>query len=221
MVAVLRIDDQLSFVQELVGHEDRLVEVTARIAAQVEDQFRNTLRTQRIERPADLRRGRARKLTQTDVADAVHDPEGRLDAPDRDHAALDFHIDQSGNALPLETEADLRAARPAQAFHDLVLRHPAPGDQRIVDLHDPVARLDTGPVARPLRNDVEHDDRIGGHVEDHADAVELPFEGFVQFLHLRSRDVDRMGVEFSHEHRDDMLGQGIHRHGIDIAVFDE
>ena len=46
MVAILGVDNQLLLVQELVGDEDGLIEEPARVAAQVENQFRHPLTTQ-------------------------------------------------------------------------------------------------------------------------------------------------------------------------------
>ena len=221
MAAVLRIDDQLPLVQKFVGHGDGLVEESARVAAQVEDELRHPLRPQRVQRRTELPGGRPCELPQLDIADAVHDAEGRLDAPDRNDAAFDLHLHQSVDPLPAEPQTDLRAARPAQHLHHVVLRNFPPGDERIADLDDPVPGLDAGLVARAVRDDVQHDHRIGGHVEHHADPVELAFERLVQRGHLRRGDIDRMGVQLPHEQRNDVLGERIHRHRIDVAVLDE
>ena len=221
MAAVFGVDDQLPLVQELVGHGDRLVEESARIAPEVEDQLRDPLGAQRGQRPAELVVSRPGELPQLDITHAVGDAEGRFDAPDRDHAALNVDRHQSGDALPPDAQVHRRTARSAQHLHDVVLGNLAPGDHRIADLDDPVAGLDAGLVAGALRNDVQHDHRVGSHVEDHADTVELPFERFVQRLHLRSGDVDRMGVELLDQQRNDMLGEGVHRHGIDILILDQ
>ena len=207
--------------QELVGHEDRLVEVAARVAAQVEDQPVDPLGTQLRQGLQQLLVGRPRELSQLDVARRAADAEGRLDAADRNDAAHDLHLDQIGDVLPPEAQPHGRSARSAQPLDDLVLRNAAARHERVVDLDDAVPGLDAGLVARSLRDDVEHDDRIGGHVEDHADAVELPFEGFVQRLHLRGGDIDRMGVKLLDQQRNDMLGERVHRHGVDVLVLDE
>ena len=221
VVTVFGIDDQLALVQELVGHGDRLVEKSARVAPQVEDQLRHTLGAQRGECPVELVERTAGKLSQLDVPYAVGDAESRFDTLDRNHAAHDIDLDQVGDTLPFEAQVNRRTARTAQFLDDIVLGNLAPGDKRIVDLDDPVAGLDPGLVARALGNDIQHDDRVGSHVKDHTDTVELPFEGFVQSLHLRNGDIDRVGIELLDQHRDDVLGQRIHRHRIDILVLDQ
>ena len=221
VTAVLGVDDQLALVQKLVGHGDRLIEEPAGIAPQVENQFRHPFGAQRRQRLAEFVESGPRELPQLDVPHAVGDAEGRFDAPDGNDAAHDLDLDQIGDALPFETETDRRAARSAQHFDDVVLGNLTPGDKRIADLDNAVPGLDAGLVARALRNDVQHDDRVGGHVEDHADAVELPFERFVQSLHFRGGDIDRMGVQLLDQHRNDVFGERVHRHRVDILVLDQ
>ena len=75
MLAVFRVDDQLVFVQEFVGDHDGLVEIAARVAPQVEDEFGGALRTQRIQRCLHLVEGRPCELSQLDVTDAVGNAE--------------------------------------------------------------------------------------------------------------------------------------------------
>ena len=123
--------------------------------------------------------------------------------------------------LPLQTETNGSAARTAQPSDDAVLRNAAPGDQRIVDLHDAVAGPHARLVARTPRDDIEDDDRVGGHVEHHADAVELALQRLVHGGHLLGRHIDRMGIELADEQRDDMLRERIHRYRIDVAALDE
>lgn len=221
MVAVLRVDNQLPLVEKLVGHQNRLVEEAARIAAQVENQLADPLAAQRVERPRQLLVGRPGELPQADVADAVGDAEGRLDTSDGYHVTHHLDRNQVGNSLPAQPQTDLRAARTAQHLDHLLLRNAASGHERVADFEDAVPGPHPRLVARTVGDDVEHDDRIGGHVEDHADAVELTLEGLVERLHLRGGDVDRMGVQFAHEQRDDMLGKRIHRDGVDVLVLDE
>ena len=221
LVAVLGVDNQLPLVEKFVGHGNRLVEEPSGIAAQVENQPVDPLGAQKGERPAHLHRGGPGELAQLDITDAALDAERRFDALDGDGAAHDLHLHQLGNPLPLQPETHGRAARPAQAPDDVVLRNLAPGDQRIVDFDDAVARPDPDLVAGPLRNDVQHDNRVGRHVENHADAVELAFERLVHGRHFGRGNIDRMGVELADQKWDDMLGERIHRHRVDVLVLDE
>ena len=220
-MAVLGIDDQLLLVQEFVGDQNRLIEIAARIAPEVEDQFGDAFRPQRSQRLLHLRGGGAGELPQFDVTDAVGDAECRFDALDRNLVAYDIDADQLTDSLPSESEVHCRAARTAQFLHHVALRNLLSRHERVVDLDDAVAGLDSGLVARSLRDDVQHDHRVGGHVEDHADAVELALQRFVQLLHLGSRNVDRMRIQLLDQQRYDMFGQRIHRHRIDILVLDQ
>ena len=221
MLAVFRVDDQLVFVQEFVGDHDGLVEVAARVAPQVEDKFGNALRTQRIQRCLHLIEGRPGELSQLDVTDAVGNAERRFDTLDRNLVAHDVDAHQVGDTLASQPEVHGRAARAAQFLHHIALRDFLPRDERVVDLDDTVAGLDPGLVAWALRDDVQHDHRVGRHVEDHADAVEFAFERFVDLLHLRCRNIDRVGIELLDQQRDDVLGKRIHRHRIDILILDQ
>ena len=221
VMAVLSIDDQLLLVQEFVGDQNRLIEIAARIAPEVEDQFGDAFRPQRSQRLLHLRGGGAGELPQFDVTDAVGDAECRFDALDRNLVAYDIDADQLADSLPSESEVHCRAARTAQFLHHVALRNLLSRHERVVDLDDAVAGLDSGLVARSLRDDVQHDHRVGGHVEDHADAVELALQRFVQLLHLGSRNVDRMRIQLLDQQRYDMFGQRIHRHRIDILVLDQ
>ena len=221
MLAVFRVDDQLAFVQEFVGDHDGLVEIAARVAPQVEDEFGGALRTQRIQRCLHLVEGRPCELSQLDVTDAVGNAERRFYAFDRNLVANDVDAHQVGDTLASQPEVYGRAARAAQFLHHVALREFLPRDERVIDLDNAVARLDAGLVARALRDDVQHDHRVGRHVEDHADAVEFAFERFVDFLHLRCRNIDRVGIELLDQQRDDVLGKRIHGYRIDILVLDE
>ncbi len=69
MVAVLGIDDQLPLGQEFVGDPDRLIQITACIAAQVEDQPRHPLVPQPAECLHELGMGGAGELRELHVAD--------------------------------------------------------------------------------------------------------------------------------------------------------
>ena len=83
--------------------------------------------------------------------------------------------------------------------------------------------VDAAPFeAQPhLRDDVQHDHRVGGHVEYHADAVEFAVERFVDFGHLRGGDVDRVGVEFRNDDGQRPFDERIDGHRVDVLRLDE
>ena len=221
VVAVFGIDDQFVGGQELVGDGDRLVEEPARIAPQVEDQFAHSLRAERRERFEQFGVRGAGELVQFDEGDVAGEHQCRREAADRDLVAHDRHLHQFVDAAPFEAQPHLRAAFAAQPAHDLALGDLLSGHQRIVDAHDAVARHDARLVARPRRNDVQHDHRVGGHVEYHADAVEFAVERFVDFGHLRGGDVDRVGVEFRNDDGQRPFDERIDGHRVDVLRLDE
>ena len=221
MVAILGIDDQVACGQEFVGQPDRLIEVAARITAQVEDQLVHALPPQRVQGVGELAVCGLGELRELDETDVVADDEGRFDAAQGNHVAHDLHLHRLPDALPSERETHFRAARPPQPPDDPLLRNPLSGYQRVVDAQDAVAGPHARAVARPRRDDVEHDHRIGSHIEYHADAVELPFERLVHALHLRRGNVGRVGIELRNQQGDHPFGERVHRDRIDPFALDQ
>lgn len=204
-VTVLGIYYQVALGQEFIGYEYGLVEISSRVPAQVEDEFCHALAAQRRYGAHQFGIRRAGELRKLYVSDMVGDHERGLDALQRNGVAHDRHVHKVGDTLTFERELHLCTAAAAQAVYDFVLRDLAAGHDRVVDADYAVAGTHPGLVARTRRNDVQDDNRVGSHVEDNADAVELAFERFVHLLHLRSGDIDRMRVEFLHDDRHHVL----------------
>ena len=207
--------------QEFVGNKNRLVEVSARIAPQIEEQLIHPLGLEAQQRLRQFRMRRAGKLAEFDVSDAVGQHEGGLDALDRHGAAHHLDLDRIGNAVAVQGQLHAAVTRAAQTADDLLLGNLLSGHEGVVDAHDAVTGSHAGLVARPRGDDVDHRHGIGQHVEDHANAVELPLEGFVDRLHLGGGDVDRMRIKLLDEQRKDGFGQRIKRNGVDILLLDE
>ena len=218
-MAILGIDDHSLCGQQLVGNQNRLIEESARVAAQVEDQLVHTLGTQEDDRAQHLGIGVLGEGRQTNVADVVGQHKCRIDALQRNGIARNCHIDSIFDRQSFECQSHLATTRSAQHLHDAVLRHALTCHVAVVDAQYSVAILHTRLLAGSRGHYIEHDDRVGGHIEDHTDAVELTLERLVHRLHILGGDIDRVGVELLHQQWQNLLGDRIHIERVDILVL--
>ena len=220
-VTILGIDDHSLFGQQFVGNQNRLIEESARIATQVEDQLVHTLSTQEDNRTQHLGVGVLGKGRQTYETDVVGQHKCRIDALQRNSIARNRHIDSIFDRQSFECQSHLATSLSAQHLHDAVLRHALSRHVAVVDANDAVAILHTRLLAGSRRHYIEHNDRVGGHIEDHADTVELTLERLVHRLHILCGDIDRVGVELLHQQWQHLLGDRIHIERVDILVLDQ
>ena len=198
-VAVFRIDDEPAVGEEFVRHADGLSEVTARIAAQVDYQFAHPFPAEFAEGAYHFVVGVLREGGDAQETDVGSEHVGGIHAFHRYLVAHDGDGNEVVYSLALDGYRYLRTARSAQHLHHVVHRKFPSGHERVVDADYPVAVLYARLLARPLRNDIQYDDGIGGHVERDAYAVEFPFERHVYLGQFRGGDIDRVGVEVPHE----------------------
>lgn len=85
----------------------------------------------------------------------------------------------------------------------------------------PVSSLYAGFGARSAGDDVQHDDRVGRHVEHDADAVELSFDRLVGLSEVLRAEIHRMRVEIFENQRDDFFRERVHPHRVDILRVDQ
>ena len=220
-MTILGIDDHSLLGQQLVGNQNRLIEESARVAAQVENEFVHTLGTQEDNRTQNLGVGVLGEGRQTYEPDVVGQHKCRIDALQWNGVARNRHIDSIFDCQSFECQSHLATSLSAQHLHDAVLRHALSRHIAVVDAQDSVAILHTRLLAGSRRHHIEHDDRVGSHIEDHADTVELTFERLVHRLHILCGDIDRVGVELLHEQRQYLLGDRIHIERVDILVLDQ
>ena len=128
-----------------------------------------------------------------------------------------------GSAMPdaADTQPYFASARTPEAFDHVVLVHLHAGYRRVVHRHDAVASLNAGFGTGTSRDDVLYDDRVGGHVERHAYAVELSFYRFVGPGQFRGGKIHRVGIQLFEQHGNDVFGDRVDRDGIDVLVVDE
>lgn len=109
----------------------------------------------------------------------------------------------------------------AQPFHDAVLRHLNAGHHGIVHRHDAVPGLYSGLSARPRVDHVQHDHRIGRHIENDPDPVEFPFDALLRPRQILSRQVRGMGIQLIEDQRNDPFGQRIDRNRVHVLRPDQ
>src|SRR5207237_1080184 len=138
------VDDQPGLEEE-IGHPHGLGEEAPGVVAQVEHEplQAGRLLVERLQRPLEVVVGPLLELRQAHVAVAGLEllP---LDALDLDDLARHGDVEDLGRVLALEGERDLRVLRPAHLLDRIDERHVL--GELAVDLHDLVARLDTGPI---------------------------------------------------------------------------
>ena len=220
-VTILRINDHFAFRKKLPRYQNRLVEQSPRIAAHVEDQFFHTLLLQPSDRFGQFFMSIHRELLELDIPRFGTDHVGGDDAFDRNGVAGHDERNQILYARPLDTERHLAAARPAQPFHDAVLRHLNAGHHGIVHRHDAVPGLYSGLGARPRVDHVQHDHRIGRHIENDPDPVEFPFDALLRPRQILSRQVRGMGIQLIEDQRNDPFGQRIDRNRVHVLRPDQ
>ena len=195
-------DDFLAGGQEEVADKLGLVEETAGVETEVEDEGRQGAATFKIEdRRRQVAAGVGVELIHADVAHAFTPP-----GPHRHHLheVADNRDDHRlGHALALEGQGNRGALRPLDALHRLV--EGQPGGAFAIDGQDGVAVLDPGSFGgQPGHDALNRDDAfILGEVG--ADAEEFASHILAEIAGRLGRHQHRMGVEG---------GQGPVEHGI-------
>ena len=123
--------------------------------------------------------------------------------------------------VALDAEFDLTASWAPESLDDAVLGHLHAGYGRIVDRNDAVSGLYAGIGTGPSGDNVQHDDRIGQHVECHSDPVELSIVYFIGLQYFCFCQVRGVRVEFVDNQRYGIFDQRVYRYGVDIGSVDE
>ena len=107
-----------------------------------------------------------------------------IDGMDRYLVALNGKRESVGDTRTHNTQHHLCSFWPSETLHNLLFRHLDAGNSRVVDGDDAVTGNDADSLRRPVGNWLNDDERVLHHIKLHADALEVPVEGFLQFLHL-------------------------------------
>ncbi len=204
--------------QEGGGNADGTVEQAAGVVAQVEyEPLERTIPEQLVE-VLDHRRTRVLlERGDAQVAVAILD-QFRLDALHLDHFARQGDVDRFCLPLADDRQSDLRLRLAAHALDGVGQRQPL--DERVVDLEDEVAGLDSRPVGRRVLDRRDDLDQTVFHADLDTDAAELALRSYLQVLERVGIKVARVGVEVREHAADGMGDQLLVFDRLDIAALD-
>ena len=162
------LDDRLARIEEQIRHGHALIEQTAGILAEIENQRLHALLEQRVHR---LRNFTGRALAdriERDVADVIVQHHRDLDRPDVNRGARELELDRIIDAQPPNGQLRRRTRRPAQLLHRLILFPPFRG--AAVQLDNAVTRLNAGTLGRRIGQRRDDGDPAVAHVDLNAEA---------------------------------------------------
>ena len=203
----LCIDDEIAFLQELLGNVDSSLQIASSVLLQVENQVVHPLLAQLIKALEELLMGCGTKVTDTDIADTWTDHIGGIDGLHGNLVAHNGKLQQILDALTDDAQTHLRALRATEALHDLLLRHLHTSDGRIIDQHNTVACQDAYLLRRTIRNGLNHEQGVLDHIELHTDALEIAIQGLAEIFHLLWGEITGMGIELVEHATDGILHQ--------------
>ena len=197
------------FVREIKG----LVQITAGIVPEVEDQSGHPFREQFCRCRPHLLESGAGELGQADVSGSFVKHEPRVNAV---KGNLGPHY-LEGNHFPaaFHRYEHFSACRALYPGHDAVLREFYAGNNGVVHLKEAVAGLEAHFFRRPAGYYFKHDGSIGRHIELDADALEIAGKVLNRSLVVYGREIHGMRVQRSQGSRNGRIGhtcavQGVH-----------
>ena len=182
-------DDALSAIEEEVGQSERLVQVSAGVAAQVQDDPSRI--RQDGERGVDLRGRVASHPIQMDVADTfVHIVD--RDRRDVNLVAFDGVWDRRGKPLSLDRHVDHGSGGTANALGGVSGGPPL--GAFAIHAHDDVAHLHPDPLGRRGAEDGRHRDAVVKLADLDTDARVVARCGFTELVHVPGSEHGRVGI---------------------------
>ena len=214
------IDNQVAFLQKLVGDIYGGLQIASAILLQVEDQVFHTLTAESFKALHKLLMGLRPEVADTDIADArtyhirgINGLHGNLVTYDSEEQ---FVL----NARTDDAKMHLCILRTAQPFHDLLLRHVNTRNGGVVDADDTVAGDDAHLLRGTVSDRLDHHQCVLQHLELDTDALEVAVQRLVEFLHLLGRRVTGMGVKFIEHPTDGVLHKFPFIDAIHIQIVD-
>ncbi len=157
---------------KLIGDAGGALHVATGIAAQVKDEFFQTLTFQRTQRGLELVVGRFREAAHFEVANLVVHHVGGVHRVGRDAVADNVEGHRLFQTRASDEELDLGTALAAQQFIDLGVGGPRPREVFAVDFQKAVAALNPHRFGRPATQRTHYVHGIVVDVKLHPDAVE-------------------------------------------------
>ena len=186
-------DDYAAFGYELAGHFDRLVQVSPRIASQVEDQPFHAGLLQPVQGGFQFTRSGLGEPDQLDVSRLVFQHEGRPDAANGDTVPGNRHVEPFVDAGPFDSYVHPGPFLSAQSLPHLVVLD---ADRRFtVDPDDTISGLQADGFRRRFVDHGNHVQESVQYIELDPDPVELPAEALAHFGEALLAQEAGMGVE--------------------------
>ena len=214
------VDHEIFGIEELAGHLHGCSEVASAVAFEVEKEIFHALLLQSGDGFAHFFAGGGTEAVQPDVADAGCDHVGRIEGVHRNFVAGDDKGEHAVDGGPDDAERHLRAFGSAQELHDAVALEFHAGNGASVDRNNAIAVGDAGFLRRPFGDGLNHHEGIFEHVELHADAFEVTFEGFVHAARFLGIGVGRVGIEFREHAVDGVLDELFLVDTVDVELRD-
>ena len=171
-LATIGIDNQIAFLQELIGNLSRRLEITTSIVLQVEDEVFHALLLQGIHRLRNFLVAGHTETSQTDIADTRTNHVGCIHRCDWNLVTLYIEGQLVLDATAHNSELHHRSLRTTKSLHDFLLTHLHASDGSVVDCHDAVARHDAHLLRRTIGNGLDDEQSIIHHIKLHADTIE-------------------------------------------------
>ena len=139
----LRVDDKITFLQELIRYLHGSLKITAAIVLQIEDEVLHALLLQSIDCRHKLLISRRSKTANTDISGSRFNHVPPIDGLDRDLIPYHGEMELFCDSTAYDGEVDLRTLGSAQPTHYLFAAHLYTRYRRVVDGNDTVAGQDT------------------------------------------------------------------------------
>ena len=218
--APLGVDDELAFLQELVGHLHGRAEVSAAVAFQVEDEVLHALFFQLAAGLDELLVCGLCEAADADVARMFAGHVAGVDAIDGYLVAGDGKGNEPRLAAAEHLELHFGPFGAAQDGKDGVVGQFLAGNRASVGRDDAVAGQDSDAFAGAVDDGLHDEERVVRHVELDADAVEVAFERLIVLFRLLGRRIGGVRIERGEHGTDGFLREFPLVHGVYVQCAD-
>ena len=146
------VDDEVAFLQKLVGYLGCRLKIASTIVLKVEDEVFHAFLLERVHSDRNLLVAGHSEAAQTDVSDSGANHIGCIHRGDWYLVALDTEGKLVLDATAHNSEVDYGSLGSAKALHDFFLAHLDACDGCVVDCHNAVAGYDAHFLGRPVDN---------------------------------------------------------------------
>ena len=217
MGAAFKIHDACALGEEKIRQEECLVEESATVVAQVENQTFHPLFQEFIGSLGHLEIRRARELAEPQIPGCVVHHEGCVQAVHGDFSTGD--LERDGLSVAQYGQFDLRTGRTAHLANHAVLWEFHSCDRLLVYFQDAVTRLKSDFFGRASGDDFQHDGSVVGNIELYADSVEVTGEFCLGLFENCWRHVDGMRVEGAKSCGDGRIGNSLAVYRINVVFI--